>query len=30
MSLFLNLTYEEKDQVKALGARWNPELKNGM
>lgn len=27
MSLFLNVSYEDKDEVKALGARWNPELK---
>lgn len=27
MSLFLNVSYEDKDKVKALGARWNPELK---
>lgn len=27
MSLLLNVPYEEKDEAKALGARWNPELK---
>lgn len=25
--LYLNVSYIEKDKVKALGARWNPELK---
>lgn len=27
MALILNVPYSEKDQVKSLGARWNPELK---
>lgn len=27
MALLLNVPYVEKDQAKALGARWNPELK---
>lgn len=27
MSLFLNVPYEEKDEAKALGARWNPKVK---
>lgn len=27
MALLLNVSYSEKEQVKALGARWNPELK---
>lgn len=27
MSLLLNVPYEEKDEAKALGARWNPKLK---
>lgn len=27
MSLLLNVKYENKDRVKNLGARWNPELK---
>lgn len=27
MSLLLNVPYSEKDEAKALGARWNPDLK---
>lgn len=27
MALLLNVDYEEKDEAKALGAKWNPELK---
>ena len=27
MSLFLNVPYAEKDEAKALGARWNPKVK---
>lgn len=27
MSLLLNVPYAEKDEAKALGAKWNPELK---
>lgn len=27
MSLLLNVPYAEKDEAKALGARWNPEIK---
>ncbi len=27
MALLLNVPYEDKDEAKALGARWNPELK---
>ena len=27
MALLLNIDYSEKNEVKALGARWNPELK---
>lgn len=27
MSLYLNVPYSEKDEAKALGARWNPEVK---
>ena len=27
MSLILNVPYEEKDEAKALGAKWNPQLK---
>lgn len=27
MALLLNVPFAEKDQAKALGARWNPELK---
>lgn len=27
MALLLNVSYEEKDEAKALGAKWNPELK---
>ncbi len=27
MALLLNVPYVEKDQAKALGAKWNPELK---
>ena len=27
MALLLNVNYTEKDEVKANGARWNPELK---
>lgn len=27
MALLLDVPYEEKDQVKALGAKWNPTLK---
>ena len=30
MSLFLNVPYAEKDEAKALGAKWNPTIKNGM
>ena len=25
--LLLNVPYEEKDEAKSLGAKWNPELK---
>lgn len=25
--LLLNVPYEEKDEAKFLGAKWNPELK---
>lgn len=28
--LLLNVPYEEKDEAKSLGAKWNPELKNGI
>ena len=28
--LLLNVSYEEKDEAKRLGVRWNPDLKNGM
>lgn len=27
MSLYLDVLFEEKDEAKALGARWNPEIK---
>lgn len=27
MGLLLNVPYAEKDEAKALGARWNPEIK---
>lgn len=27
MTLLLNVNYAEKEAVKTLGARWNPELK---
>lgn len=27
MGLFLNVPYKEKDEARALGARWNPEVK---
>jgi len=27
MSLLLNVPYEDKDEVKALGANWNPNIK---
>lgn len=27
MALLLNVPYDEKEQAKVLGARWNPELK---
>lgn len=27
MALLLNVPYQEKDSAKALGAKWNPELK---
>lgn len=27
MALLLNVPYEDKEEAKALGARWNPELK---
>ena len=27
MSLILNVPYKEKDEAKALGAKWNPQLK---
>ena len=27
MALILKVPYEEKDEVKALGAKWNPQLK---
>lgn len=27
MNLLLNVPYHEKDEVKGLGARWNPEMK---
>lgn len=27
MPLLLNVSYEEKDEAKKLGAKWNPELK---
>lgn len=27
MSLYLNVPYSEKDEAKALGARWNPRVK---
>ena len=25
--LYLNVSYEDKDKAKALGARWNPNVK---
>ena len=28
--LYLNVSDNQEDEVKALGAKWNPELKNGM
>lgn len=28
--LLLNVPYEEKNEAKALGAKWNQELKNGI
>ncbi len=27
MALYLNVPYEEKDEAKKLGAKWNPQLK---
>lgn len=27
MSLYLNVPYKEKDEVKSLGAKWNPKVK---
>jgi hypothetical protein len=26
----LNVPYSEKDEAKALGARWDPSIKNGI
>lgn len=28
--LVLNVSYNEKDDAKHLGARWKPTIKNGM